>query len=89
MGRKERVAEAEEKRKSRKELKEDMLDNDDSFLETKIYYKQMKTGLTDDDGRLVVTGLAKNRRYKIFDVFGLKELAELIKAGMIDAKDLR
>lgn len=86
--RKEKKDEEEAKRQRRADLRQQLLDDDDAFLKTVIIYKQMKTGVTDSEGRLTVTSLKANHVYKVFDVYTLKELSSLIQNNLVDAKDL-
>ena len=75
-------------REQRADLKQMLLDDDDALLETKVYYKQMKSTVTNEDGILTVSGLERNAVYKVVKCYGIKDLSLLIEAGIVDAKDL-
>ena len=58
------------------------MDNDNTFQSTRIYYRQETAGVTDEDGRLVITGLKKLHLYKLFDCFQIEDLKDLAHAGV-------
>jgi len=93
VGRKTRAEKEEEElteREKRKEFVDNMLDSHQPYQESKIYYRDWKAGVTDEDGRLVLTSLKPNTVYTAYDLYELSDLVPLANSGIriIDPRDL-
>lgn len=65
-----------------------ILDDDDSIKKLQCYYSHEKTGVTNSDGKLTITGLKPLTAYTVYRIYGKKELEELIAGGVVDPKEI-
>jgi len=76
---------------NREERALQILNNDQTFQKATFHFKQVKTIVTDEDGKPVGQEdvlLKPSSIYKLYEVWTLPELMDLAEAGVIKSSDV-
>lgn len=74
--------------KEEADRRKEILDEHDPIKKITFYHAGERTGVTNSDGKLTLTGLKPMTAYTAYLIYGKKDLEELIAGGVVDPKEI-